>query len=251
MIALFKKEIWMNWKTPWGYLKCAGFLMLAGFFFVSFLNSYNDRVAQYLASQMVVGSGTLGIRAWIIQPYFEALIFFLLFLAPLSSMGSLAEEFRQGTFFRIGMSPLSSTVIIVAKFLSCFIELCVWGLLGSIPVFVLCLMTGESLVSCALGIGTFLLVGSGFVVWGITLSGFVRHSAGAVMVSVITLVLLYFSHSFLPGESSSLLAWISPAKQSSALLSGFIQATHVGYFLALLSGTFVSALFFLHRERRA
>lgn len=250
MKALFKKELWNNWRTPWGYLKAAGFLLLAGYFLSSFVESYNDRVAQYIGKQVLASGDGVSIREWVLQPYYESLVFFLLFFAPLSSMGMAADEFRSGTFFRLMHSPLSSTAIVAAKYLACLVELLAWTVVVSLPAASLAFFAGEGAAACLLGALVFFLAGAAFMAVGLAISALLRHSVAAAAFTTVLLFFLYFSHSFFAAEGSAFFRSLSPASQTAMILSGLVQPANVGYFIAASAAGLVVSWYLVRSEQQ-
>ena len=148
MKALYWKELRQLFHSMIGYAYLTAFAVICGYYF--------------LTVNLLPGSGD-------IRPYFLSLFTILLFLLPMITMRSFAEERKSGTAILLIASPLGASQIIAGKFLAlftfflfsllpCLLHLAVLGSLGIFErSLILCNLTGLCLSgACFLSVGIFL-----------------------------------------------------------------------------------------------
>ena len=107
MIALMLKDLRIYFVSPIAYVILALFLFLTGFAFAAQLSSLT---AESLPEASMRG-----------MTYFMAVI--LLFMTPLITMRSFADEARLKTLEHIWTAPLSDTQLVLAKFFAAWLFL--------------------------------------------------------------------------------------------------------------------------------
>ena len=250
-IAIARREIFSFFVTPVAYFALAGFVLLAGYFFFTWLGSFNSVLNQYLSLPMgagknVIRTSNLNLNTYVIEPYHHVLIVLFVFLVPLITLRTFAEERRSGTFELLATSPLSSRSLVVGKFFGvCGILLILLAVASLFPVFLFIL--GDP----APEIGPFLsglfgvaLVGCAFIGVSMAVTSLTKSPILAGLSSMITLLLLYVIHS--PAESvggtlATILSYLSPVMQVDGLIRGVISLEACVYLLSLLAfGVFLS-----------
>ncbi|HAJ97046.1 MAG TPA: ABC transporter permease [Ruminococcus sp.] len=101
MFALYKKELQSFFYSPFAYVLAALFMFI---FSISFVSSISD-----------LGSNTLKFS---FPNIFYNNFFYFIFIIPILTMRSFADERKGGTEVLLLTSPLSVTKIVLAKFLS-------------------------------------------------------------------------------------------------------------------------------------
>ncbi|HQH27976.1 MAG TPA: ABC transporter permease, partial [Oligoflexia bacterium] len=112
-LTIAGREIRSAFATPLAYVVIAGFSLLAAFFFFSFLSNFNNQLRQ----TMLFASVKPSLNELVVMPYFQTLEIILIFLVPLLTMRSIAEEKRSGTFEVLITSPISGAGIVMGKFI--------------------------------------------------------------------------------------------------------------------------------------
>ena len=101
MFSLYKKEIQSFFFSPFAYVLSALFMLIFGFAFVNRIADMDSSVLQFSFPDMFYNN-----------------FFYFMFIIPLLTMRSFADERRGGTEVQLLTSPLTITQIVLAKFLS-------------------------------------------------------------------------------------------------------------------------------------
>lgn len=107
LFVLVKKELKDAFSTPLIYILSGLFSLLIGWLFFNYLVASKDLTEQSLTQSVLIN-------------IFGNMNFIFIFLAPLLTMKSLAEEKKQHTLELLLMSRLSHLQIVLAKLISCF-----------------------------------------------------------------------------------------------------------------------------------
>ncbi len=211
MWPLIKKDLRISVSTPIAAALFALFLFITGFAF----SAHVTRPSPYHLPEA-------SMRGMI---YFIAVI--LLFLAPLLTMRSFAEERRSGTLELLKTAPLSDLQIVLAKFLSHFLLLALLLLLTvEYPVFLF--LSGEPDIGpLALSYLGLLLIGSAFIACGLFCSALTRNQLIAALFCFILLLTLWF----LDEVGGEVGASLSILKHLEAFSQGVLDLADFSYYL--------------------
>ena len=99
MFSLYKKELQSFFFSPFAYVLTALFMLIFGFAFVNRIASMESSVLQFSFPDMFYNN-----------------FFYFIFIIPLLTMRSFADERRGGTEVQLLTSPLTVTQIVLAKF---------------------------------------------------------------------------------------------------------------------------------------
>lgn len=244
VIAICKRELLSFFVSPIAYFVITGFTLLVGFFFFNYLAFF---ARMYEMSQMMALRGSTQIpnlNQTVIEGLFQTMIVILVFLVPLLTMRSIAEEKRRGTFELLITSPLSVREIVLGKFLSLAVVVLV--MLGITFIFPLLLIVYGSpeippIISGFVGV---LLCALGFASVGMAVSSFTENQIVAGVTSMVTLLLLYVIQApaeSLGGVTADVLRYLSPIEQVQQFIQGVISLRSLTYFFSLiLLGLFLS-----------
>lgn len=243
MIAICRRELLSFFVSPIAYFVITGFTLLVGFFFFNYLAWF---ARMFEMSQMMAfrGGQVPNLNQTVIEGFYQTMLLILVFLVPLLTMRTVAEEKRRGTFELLITSPVSITQIVLGKFLSLVVILSI--MLGIAFVFPLLLINyGNPEVAPILsGFVGILLCTLGFASIGMAASSFTENQIVAGVSSMVTLLLLYVIQA--PAESvggltADILKHISPLEQVQDMVKGIVSFQSLVYFASLiLIGLFVS-----------
>ena len=204
-LTLYNRELEHYFVTPIGYVIIGSFWLSSGFFF-----SFN----------------TLFVSAIDMVSAFHNMSILLLLLAPLMSMRSFPEEYRQGTYELLVSLKIGSYLMVLTKF-AALLTLLVIMLLGSMTsVAVLMIFSEPDLGPILGGYLGITLLGSVFIAIGILVSVFSKNQIVCAVVTWIVLIALWFAD-------------YSTALTTSKIVSELIF--HVSYsvaYLDLIRGVF-------------
>lgn len=241
--AICKRELLSFFVSPIAYFVITGFTLLVGFFFFNYL-SYFQRAQQMAPMIEMRGGEAPNLNQFVIEGVFQTMVVILVFLIPLLTMRTIAEEKRKGTFELLITSPVSVGEIVMGKFFS--IALVLLAMLSAALIFPALLVEFGNpevlpILSGFLGV---VLCSLGFASIGMAVSSFTENQVVAGVASMVTLLLLYVIQT--PAESlggtwAQVFEYLSPIEQLQDPLRGVLSIKSFSYFLSMiLVGLFLS-----------
>jgi len=119
--TLARREFRAQLVSPVAWCVGAGYLLLAGFFFFNLLSQYGAMVQQYgLYAQLYQNPRLLeavNLNEIVVRGLYRNLLVILLFIMPVLTMRSFAEERRQGTDELLLTAPVSAGQVVLGKFI--------------------------------------------------------------------------------------------------------------------------------------
>jgi ABC-2 type transport system permease protein len=233
---VFKKDFASFYRSWVGVLATASFLFLAGIFFTLFLLGYSQ-ISLEGASRAYQGLEGVSLTGFVIGGLILNLGIVFLFLAPLFSMRSLAEEKRSGTLELLYTYPLSDWEIVLGKYAALLAELAVLFLPTLTYLGVLRLLGVDLDEGIVLGgVVGFFLLGSAFLAMGLFFSSLTENQMIASAVTFVFLLALWIFEwitGFLPRPWGPRLAAFSPFVHFRDFSLGVLDLSDGTYFLAL------------------
>ncbi|MBR5684457.1 MAG: ABC transporter permease [Ruminococcus sp.] len=235
MFPIYKKELQSFFYTPFAYAIAALFLLL-------FTLPLASSISKIEGTNRIVFSFT---------EMFYAVILYFIFLLPILTMRTFADERKNGTEVLLMTSPVSVAKIVIAKFLA-NLTVYIFMLVCSFFFPILTAIKGEVVMSqliCAY-IGIFCW-GAMYIALGMLISSFTENSIiAAIIGEVVMFILLYvdeFANSGFISQFPKLQSVIYSfaAKPRFAYFSeGFIRISDLVFFgsavIVLLAWTFIS-----------
>lgn len=212
------------------WVVCALIAGIFGYWFLKQLEVFISIQDQLALQDHPVGlSGYLGVR------YLEPLALAFTIVAPLFSMRSFSDEYRQHTYALWQSSPVRAVSLVIGKFLGvCLVLFLLVGLsvlmVGSLGLFVP--LDFPVLASAALGL---MLCTCACAAVGIFFSSLTQHSLIAIVASLGLLFLLWLIGSATMGELS--LQWLSQLSIATHLhgfFQGYINTFDIAYFILMI-----------------
>lgn len=240
LFTIAAKDIRSSFVTPIAYVAIAGFILLAGFFFFTLLQQFNSITAQAALFKDI----NPNLNEFVVNPYYSTMQIVLIFLVPLLTMRSFAEERSQGTFELLMTSPVSPAAMVWGKFVAVSVVCSIMLLLSLVFPGVLVLYSDPEVAPVFVGFLGLLLFALSFCAIGVAISSFTSSQAVAGVVGLVTLLIFYVIDapaSQLTGPLHSFFKFISPTTHSEMFLKGVIRSSDVVYFLSvILLGLFVA-----------
>ena len=242
ILTLAQKELRAYFVSPIAYVLLVFFALLFGFFYASSINF----VVQLSMSQFGFGGPqVVNINEVMIRPLFGNTAVILLFMLPMLTMRSFAEEKRSGTIELLLTSPLTDFQIIMGKFLGAMALYTLMLSLTLIHIGVL-FWYGEpewgSVLSGYLGL---LLMGGSFISIGLAISSMTKNQIVAG-VSTFAVLLLFWIINWIGDASGtttqSVLAYLSILEHFDDFSKGIIDTTHLTYYASFITlGLYLTA----------
>ena len=231
MIA--SKELRSYFSSPIAYVVVGLFSILFGYFFVASL-SFFVRISM----QGGMGGPPINLNEFLLRPLFGNTAVILLFVLPMITMRSYAEEKQSGTIELLLTSPLTDFEIILGKFLG---AMTLFGLMLGVTALHMGILFwyGEPelapLLSGYLGL---LLMGGSFISLGLLISSATKNQvvAGTITFAVLLLfwVISWMAEST-TSTTQSVLAYLSILNHFEDFSKGVIDTTHLAYYLSFIS----------------
>ena len=174
MTAVFKRELGSYFKGMLGYLLSAFLLVFAGIYCMA----YN--LSGYYANFEYVLS---------------AIAFIYLIAVPIISMRSLAEEKRQKTDQLLYSLPIRLSDVVIGKYLAMLCVLAVPTLIMACYPLVLSQFGTVSFASAYGALIAFFLLGACLLSIGLFISSVTESQVAAAIITLVTMLLLYFMSS--------------------------------------------------------
>jgi ABC-2 type transport system permease protein len=247
--AIASRELKSLFVSPVAYVVLTLFAVLAGFFFLASVLSFDSNVAQAQQFQAFDFLRQLNLNDHLIAPFYQVMWIVILFLVPGITMGLFAAEKAQGTQELLLTSPITIWELVIGKYLAAaaFIVLLI-VILGLFTGIVF--LYGEPEVAKTLsGLLGLLLVGLTYAAAGAFASSVTRNQLIAFFFALVLLLILWLlavvadlgaaggavgTHSTV----SQILRYLSSADRFEQMVRGLIDTRDVAYF-AFMIGTFL------------
>jgi ABC-2 type transport system permease protein len=217
ILVLTRREVASYFVSPVAYVAMALFLVIAGFFF-ALGDFYPGAPAQ-------------------MRSIFEIMMVILIFVLPILTMRSLAEEFRTGTIETLMTAPVTDLEVVVGKFLGCWLVYLAM-LVPTLSYVALLAAFGEPdygpIASGYLGLA---LLGALYVAVGILASSMTRNQVIAAVVAFVILAVIGLLGPWIaasvPGTWRQIVSQIAVRSHYMDFSQGVVDLVHIVYFLAV------------------
>jgi ABC-2 type transport system permease protein len=242
-LTIANKELRSYFASPIGYIVLGFFALLYGWFYVTML-SYFVRQSLQMA-QFGGGSEAMNVNQVMLRPLLQNVTILLLFLMPMVTMRSYAEEKRSGTIELLLTSPLKDWEIILGKFLG---ALALWGLALAISMVHIAILykygnpEWKPIATAYLGL---LLMGGCFISVGLLVSSLTSNQIVAGMATFGVFLLLWVINwigSFSGPTVDSITRYLSIIDHFDDFAKGIVDTSHLVYYLSFIGfGLFLTA----------
>lgn len=242
--AIAAREVRSLFVTPAAYVLLAGYSVLAGYFFFVGLGFFVQRVQQVQQLQMLEYLQRMNLNSEVIAPSFGSFSVILVFLIPLVTMRTFAEERANGTFELLLTSPLSTWEIVLGKYLGVLAPiLLLVGISGCFPALLLLYGNPELQQTLAGLLGLF-CYSAALAAIGCFASALTQNQIVAAVVAIIVGLILYLLE-FLaqlapPGVGQELIRYLGLSSHFQPALEGVVRTQDLVYYAIIV--TFLLAL---------
>ncbi|HEY6508733.1 MAG TPA: ABC transporter permease [Vicinamibacterales bacterium] len=237
IMAVAHKELKSYFASPIAYIVLGFFALMYGFFFYSLL-LYFDR-------QGMQGGPTVNVNEQLIRPVFLNATVIFLFVLPMVTMRTYAEEKRSGTMELLLTAPLTDLQIILGKFLGAmglFASMLALSLIHMGVVFWRGNPEVMPVVTTYLGL---ILMGGCFVSLGLLISSLTKNQIVAGMATFGVFLMLWVINwisSFTGPTMQAVLNYLSITDHLDDFTKGIIDTKHVVYYVSFITfGLFLTA----------
>ncbi|MFH1075106.1 MAG: ABC transporter permease subunit [Candidatus Firestonebacteria bacterium] len=237
--TITRKELKSFFTSPIGYIVLSLFSMLAGWFFFNHLNRFNSLVAFYQMSQQPDVLNQINLNQFVVVRLFQELLMLLSVFLPGISMRLFAEEKKQKTIELLFTSPVHTYEIILGKYFSVIIFLCI--MLGLTAIYPLILFIygspGPELAPIITGYIGLFFVGACILSIGVFASSITENQIIA-FASTLSISLLFYIIGLLASaggpQIGELLTYLSLKEHFNRLAVAFIDTRTFVYFLSFI-----------------
>ena len=243
-LAIAQKELRSYFASPIGYIVLGFFALLYGWFYVTMLN-YFVRQSMQVSQFGGPGAEAMNVNQVMLRPLVQNVTILLLFLMPMVTMRSYAEEKRSGTIELLLTSPLTDLEIILGKFLG---ALSLWAMALAVSLIHIAILFAfgrpewKPIATAYLGL---LLMGGCFISVGLLISSFTNNQIIAGMATFGVFLLLWVVNwigSFSGPTVDKITKYLSIIDHFDDFAKGIIDTSHLIYYISFISfGLFLTA----------
>jgi ABC-2 type transport system permease protein len=237
IIAIAHKELKSYFASPIAYIVLGFFALMFGFFFYSLL-LYFDR-------QGMQGGPTVNVNEQLLRPVFLNATVIFLFVLPMVTMRTYAEEKRSGTMELLLTAPLTDFQIIMGKFLGAMGLFASMLALSLIHVGIVFWRGNPEFWPVATTYLGVLLMGGCFVALGLLISSLTKNQIVAGMATFGVFLMLWVINwiaSFVGPTAQSVLNYLSITDHLDDFTKGIIDTKHLVYYGSFIAfGLFLTA----------
>lgn len=229
-LVIARKELKQLFSSPIAYVALAMFFVITGFLFFSLVGVYTTQVLQLQGTPPSDFNPT----RIIFTPLFQDTSFVLLLLVPVLTMRLIAEEDRTHTMELLATSPVTSTGIVVGKYMAVLVlYLVLLALSAYMPLSLAMIGRLDWGLLAASYIGL-LLLGGAFLAVGLFASTLNDNQIVAAAIGFAILLLFWvlgFAQQASGGQQ--ILSQLSFSTHFNNLASGVVDTQDVLFFLSL------------------
>jgi len=231
--AVCKRDIRGYFASPIAYVIIGLFLMVAGIFFYLLLSSF----MQYAYASMMNRQGApLNINLMMIRPFLLNLSVIILFIIPVITMRSFAEEKKAGTMEFLLTVPLTNRQIILGKFLASYFLYVVMILATFLFMLFLFLWGDPELAPVLIGYLGLLLLGAALVAMGNFISSLTENQVVAAVGTFAATMSLWIigAAGDLGGKVlQGILRYLSIIDHFEDFSGGVFDTNHLSFYLSM------------------
>ncbi len=241
ILAIAGKELRGYFASPMGYILVGLFALLFGAFFRVYLTGFADQ-SQRMA---MGGGGNINVNEYLIRGVLHNVAIIILFVMPLVTMRTYAEEKRSGTMELLLTSPITDVQIIVGKFLGAMGLFGAMLLVTAIDIAILFRLGNPELKPVLAGYLGLLLLGGCFLSVGLFLSSLTKNQIVAGVMTFAVFLMLWIINWFADSVGPTgrvIVGFLSITEHLDDFTKGIIDTKHIVYYLSFITfGLFLTA----------
>lgn len=216
MLAILKREIKSYFYSPIAYVLIGLFILLSAIVFL------NNLFSQYAEFNNVLSF--LGV--------------ILLFIVPILTMRSVAEDRKNGTDVLLITSPTSLTNVVLAKYFGALIVFLVMTAITVIFPIITIIFGDPPIAQLIGGYVGFILLGASFISVGVFASSLTENQIVAAVISFVSLLIMWLLDGLsgvAGGVLAIILSWLSLLSRYTDFNSGIFSISPVIYYLSFIA----------------
>jgi ABC-2 type transport system permease protein len=239
--AIAQREVTAYFASPIAYVLIGFFALLFGWFFYVPLAFFIQQ-----SSQMGMNpTQALNINQMLVGPTLMNTTVIMLFLFPLITMRTYAEEKRSGTIELLLTSPITDVEIIIGKFLGAMLLYAAMLAVTMLHMAILFIFGDPEWKPIATGYLGLLLMGGCFLSLGLFISSLTKNQIVAAMATFAVFLMLWVINwisTFVGPTTQTVLQYLSLTEHFDDFAKGIIDTKHVIYYLSFMAfGLFLTA----------
>jgi len=239
--AIAQREVNAYFASPIAYVLIGFFALLFGWFFYVPLAFFIQQ-----SSQMGMNpTQALNINQMLVGPTLMNTTVIMLFLFPLITMRTYAEEKRSGTIELLLTSPVTDVEIIMGKFLGAMLLYAAMLAVTVLHMAILFIFGDPEWKPIATGYLGLLLMGGCFLSLGLFISSLTKNQIVAAMATFGVFLMLWVINwisTFVGPTTQTVLQYLSLTEHFDDFAKGIIDTKHVIYYLSFMAfGLFLTA----------
>jgi len=243
VLAIARKEIRGYFVSPIGWVILGLFALLFGLFYNAFLGYYLRQSLQM--SQFGGAPQSMNVNLYMIRPLLQQTSVLVLFVLPMVTMRTYAEEKRSGTIELLMTSPVTDLQIILGKFFGALTLYAAMLAVTAVYVGMLFWFGDPELGPILSGYLGLLLLGGGFIAVGLLVSSLTKNQIVAAIASFGTFLVLllvgWFADTVGPTFREIVIA-LSVTEHFDDFAKGVIDTKHLIYYLSFITfGLFLTS----------
>ncbi len=235
-----RREIGSFFYSPIFYVVTTVFLVLYSFLFFAILSDYSQGSMQAApqAEALQKAGISINVNELVIVPSLGNMGVILLFIIPLITMRSFAEERKNKTLSLLLSSPVHLSAIVAGKFLACLIVVGFMILLSSYSIAFIVLIGQPELGPIVSGYLGILLMTGCYIAMGVFASSLTDNQIVAAVIGFGLALLMWLLE--LPAQSSDsdigmILKYISLRSHQESFLKGVLDTSDIAYYLSFMA----------------
>ncbi len=243
VLTIAGKELRSYFASPIAYIIIGLFALIFGWFYINSLAWFVERSMGM--DQFSGGRESVNVNQDLIKYLLLNATVVMLFLLPMITMRTYAEEKRSGTIELLLTSPVTDLEIILGKFLGALGLYCMMLAVTMVYIGILFFYGRpeiKPILSAYLGL---LLLGGSFISFGLFISSLTKNQIVAA-VGTFTLVLMLWIIDWVGDQAGStmreIVSYLSITKHFEDFAKGVIDTKHLVYYLSFITfGLFLTA----------
>jgi ABC-2 type transport system permease protein len=235
VIAIAQKELKGYFASPIAYVVIGFFALMFGYFYYALLVFFQQ---QSMQAGGFGGPEALDVNQQLIRPVFLNASVIVLFVLPMVTMRTYAEEKRSGTIELLLTAPLTDVQIILGKFFGAMALYAAMLAVTVVHVAVLFLFGNPEWRPVVTGYLGLLLMGGCFVATGLLISSLTKNQIVAGMVTFAVFLMLWVINwvaSFQGPTAQAILNYLSVTEHLDDFTRGILDTKHLVYYLSFIT----------------